>query len=397
VLWSEAEPVEGQIDWEALADLEVELQTASEQGYEVILIIRNAPDWAQTIEGLACGPIKQEKFTAFANFVNTIVTKYSAPPYNVKYWELGNEPDVVWNTTLPEMPFGCWGDEEDPYYGGPYYAEMLKVVSPQIKAADPDAQVLVGGLLLYCNPQDPPQKIDGTFADCTPAKFLEGIIQSGGGEYFDGVSFHSYDYYWDFFPMFGNGTWNSRWNVHGPALTRKVAYLRSLLAIYGYPDKYLMLSETGLLCGSDGREAKCLTDDFNQTKALFLAQTYLAAQTEGLRSAIWYSITGWRGTGLVDNNMTPYPAFEAYKFTLEMLQNAAPRGEISGYEGIRGYQFQRDGQALWAVWSVSEALTTIIDLPAQPQVIFDMYGTPIPASQTIEVPATLFYILFPPQ
>ena len=38
----------------------------------------------------------------------------------------------------------------DPYYGGGYYAEMLKIVYPQIKAADPEAQILIGGLLLFC-------------------------------------------------------------------------------------------------------------------------------------------------------------------------------------------------------------------------------------------------------
>ena len=45
------------------------------------------------------------------------------------------------------MMFGCWDDPEDAYYGGEYYAEMLKVVYPVIKEADPEAKVLFGGLL----------------------------------------------------------------------------------------------------------------------------------------------------------------------------------------------------------------------------------------------------------
>jgi hypothetical protein len=37
-------------------------------------------------------------------------------------------------------------------FGGEYYGNMLKIVYPAIKSADPQAQVLVGGLLLDCDP-----------------------------------------------------------------------------------------------------------------------------------------------------------------------------------------------------------------------------------------------------
>jgi len=134
LFWSDVESVEGERNWEALSELETELQNAAAGGYEVILIIRHTPEWARMIPDYHCGPIKPEKLAAFANFMHDIVVRYSAPPFNVKFWELGNEPDVDYKLIKPNAPYGCWGDDQDAYYGGGYYAEMLSAVYPQIKA-----------------------------------------------------------------------------------------------------------------------------------------------------------------------------------------------------------------------------------------------------------------------
>ncbi|MGD2158474.1 MAG: hypothetical protein PVG32_16470, partial [Anaerolineales bacterium] len=91
LLWSEVEPVEGQRNWSAAATLEQELQKASDFGYQVILIIRSTPSWAQRESGIPCGPIKPDKLSAFVNFVSDAVTRYSTHPFNVKYWEIWNE------------------------------------------------------------------------------------------------------------------------------------------------------------------------------------------------------------------------------------------------------------------------------------------------------------------
>ena len=103
-------------------------------------------------------------------------------------------------------PFGCWGDLDDPYYGGRYYSEMLKVAYPTIITADPNAQVMVGGLLLECDPVNPPEVTSGSgeLKDCTSDKFLEGILENDGGEYFDGVSVHAYDFYFAELGKFAN-------------------------------------------------------------------------------------------------------------------------------------------------------------------------------------------------
>ncbi len=86
--------------------------------------------------------------------------------------------------------FGCWGNPNDPYYGGGYYAELLKRAYPAAKAANPQAIVMNGGLLLDCDPRYPPPG-----KDCLPAQFLEGMLRNQGAAYFDILAFHGYPYY----------------------------------------------------------------------------------------------------------------------------------------------------------------------------------------------------------
>ena len=252
-------------------------------------------------------------------------------------------------------------------------------------------------MLLFCDPINPPEKSPGSgeYSDCTPSKFLEGILRNGGGDYFDGVSFHAYDYYTGNFPQYGNGSWHSSWDTTGPVVIAKAKYLRSLLGIYGYPDKFLMNTETAILCGRDGSEPACQTDEYNQTKANYAAQSFAVALAEGLRANIWFSITGWRGSGLVKPDMQPTLTSEAYKFSLQILDNAAFSRKITEYPEIQGYQFLKDEENLWVIWGTQENNSSL-ELPAIPQAIYDIYGNSLPISQTIEDPAGVLYIEFAP-
>ena len=303
---------------------ETALINASAEGAGVVAFIQFAPYWAQKIPGVACGPFSEEAFDEFARFMNALVSRYSQPPYPVKYWEIGNEPDIDPSQVASNSGFGCWGDQEDPYYGGGHYAEMLKVVYPQIKAADPAAQVLVGGLLLDCDPDNPPEKPEGsgTYTDCSSTKFIEGILVAGGGDYFDGISFHAYDYYFSGLGKYGNKGWHSAWNTTGPVLLAKANYLRNLLVRYGIHEKFLINTEVAILCGSSGYERACLAEEFARTKTNYLAQANVAAQAIGLRVNIWFSLTGWRASGLVNGNYELLPVYQAYQTSVIRLEKA---------------------------------------------------------------------------
>ena len=391
VSWVAVEPVEGKRNWNALTKLEEELRNITGKGMQTILSVRFTPSWAQKVAGYSCGPIKPEKLGAFASFVHDLVVRYSVPPYNVKYWEIWNEPDIDPSLVSPDSPFGCWGDQNDAYYGGGYYAEMLKAAYPQVKAADPQAQVLVGGLVLDCDPR-PGAGCAAVGNSDLPPKFLEGILRNDGGLYFDGVSFHAYDYYQGQSGQYGNSNWHSAWNTNGPVSGVKVAYLRNLLAQYGHPDKFLVNTEIALLCGRSGEEPPCQADDFANTKSYYIAQSYTTALAEGLRANIWFSLFGWRASGLLNpGNQAPLPAFEAYRFSAQELGSARFLRQLQEYPGVSGYEFEREGQRIWVLWSL-DGTDHDVSLDASPRAVFDVFGISLPTSERLHVTLKPIYV-----
>lgn len=395
LFWSLVEPVPGQRYWPALASLEGEMLNAAQAGLELIMIVRRTPTWAQKWPGNWCGPVADEAIDEFAQFMADAVERYSVPPYNVMYWEIGNEPDVDPKHVKADELYGCWGDEADEFYGGRHYAEVLKQVYPKVKEANPEAQILVGGLLLACDPLKPTVAVSGEAVECISSKFLDGILENGGGEFFDGVSFHAYDSYWGKTGWYKNAGWNTSWDTHGPVLGAKADYLNSMLRENGYFDKYLLNTETAVLCGKTGLEDECLTEEFAQTKAGYTAQANTMAAAKGIRANIWYSIYGWRASGLMTMGQTPYPAFAAFQFNASMLKGSRFVQEVTGIEGLFGYEFMKEGKTWWIVWGVKDEQDVSLQLPSLPEAVFDLYGNVLPVSRKINVGVSPLYILFP--
>lgn len=378
VWWPDVEPEKGQRNWQALAGVEQDLVNAVPTGGEVILIVRGTPAWAQKVEGSSCGPIKEEELQSFASFMYDLVKRYSSYPYYVKYWELLNEPDASINYS--DEPYGCWGDSSDAYYGGGAYAEMLKAVYPQMKAANPNIQVLFGGLLLDCDPNNPPEDPPGSgqYKNCDSAKYLEGALINGGGDYFDILSFHAYDYYQGEWGLYSNQNWHSSWDTTGPSMAAKKDFIVSVLDQYGYADKPLMNTEVALLCYSDCNDA------FEATKAYYLAEAFAMAKSLGLQANVWYDLHGsWRHTGLIDWNGTPKPAYYAFQAGRRLFGSAQYNRTFKELLGITGYEFLREDSRLWIVWSKDGNIRTLT-LPGIPAAMWDTLGNKLtPSSQLI--------------
>ena len=388
VLWSAVEPTEGARNWGALASLDAELQAASANGIQVVLIVRSTPDWARKIagSGSTCGPVRADKLAVFGTFMNELVARYSVAPYNVKYWELWNEPDIDPSYFAADSVYGCWGDINDPYYGGGYYADMLKAAYPQIKAADPQAQVLLGGLLMNCDPR-PGAGCAAVNSSPIPAKFLEGILLNGGGPYFDGVSFHAYDYYLNQLGQYGNPNWQSAWNTTGPSVTAKAQFIQSVLSQYGVSGKFLMNTETALLCELCSNDA-----DFETTKASYVAQSYAAAISQWLRANIWFSVLGWNNSALLNSNLTPRPAYTAFQFARNELQNAFVLRDVTDYAGVKGYEFQLGTRHIMVLWSLDGASHSVAPPFGTPLAVWDALGNSVTPSPSISVGLTPLYI-----
>jgi hypothetical protein len=375
VRWAWVEPEPGERKWGWLGNVDARLIALSNAGFRNVLVVRSTPDWAQAVPGHECGPIKPENLDEFALFLTDLVNRYKQPPYNVKAWELWNEPDVAPNLVPPGAAYGCWGDASDPYYGGGAYGQMLSYAYPAIKAADPGAQVVLGGLLLDCDPDDPPPG-----KDCTPSRFLEGILLGGGGDYFDIANIHAYAYYGlpgdPVYPRIYN--WNWAYGESSTAIPEKTNFVRQTLQNYGY-QKPVFNTEAALDCTIG-------TADCYEVQAMYAVRAYAEAISLGLKTQSWYALQSpWKDSGLIFAPGSPKPAYYAYQTTVEELAGATYLGPVASYPGLEGYAFHGGALQIQVVWSADDAVHTVTLLAGTVRVI-DRYGTEIvPYNGTIDV------------
>lgn len=389
VSWQEVEPLEGQYNWTVLADLEQELLTAQANGLEPILEIQMTPRWAQKFEPFACGPIRADKFEAFAEFMEELVTRYGAStPYGVRYWQLGNEPDVAPAEAWPDSPFGCWGDPTDPYFGGGHYGQMLKVVYPRLKAADPQAQVLMAGLLLQCDPY-----VNAPTPDCTNGNrfksglFLEGVLREGGGDYFDIVDVHSYGQLRLDLPAKMHSFYNWSGAQGGTGLPEKVAFVRGVLARYGHHQKPLMVGELALKCDTPAPECY-------EVGAAFIPRAYAEAYSLNVLGATYYALISEFGyKGLLLPDFSPKPAYYAYQFMSEQIATSQYEGPLTIYPDVAGQVFNQAGQRqIQIIWS-TDGLSKTVPLASNFAGAYDKLGVPLSTAGPLVVDWSPIYLV----
>lgn len=385
--WANVEPIPGARRWEAVTDLEIELEAAHNAGLQTILILRRTPKWAQMVPGHFCGPVAADALDELAQFMADAVARYKDPPYAVKYWEIWNEPDVDPALVKSDSVFGCWGDRKDEYYGGRYYAEMLQAIYPAMKAVDPEAQVLIGGLLLDRDPAEDEH-------DNPPGRFLEGILEGGGGDFFDIVGFHAYTHYYS--ELGDWEKWPSGWAARGGSVEGKVALMRETLNNYGY-DKPLMLTEAGLVC------SECPSPPpgaFLEAQAAYVPRLYVRNMALGLEATIWYTLDGpgWRQAGLLNEEQQPRPAYRALEAMTSLLEGATFVRALSDFSGLTGYVLEEveGGSEIWVLWSPDGAPVPI-PIPPGLREAHDLYGAPLePEDDTLEIGFSPVYLVVSP-
>ena len=318
--WSLYEPENDNYHW--LGYLEEWIPRLSARGVKVILVLSDNPDWAATYPN---GPIDKVPISELVEFMDKAVRHFGAPPYNVKHWEFYNEPDNG-NELYAEAGWGYWGNEPIAY------ADMLEAVYQPIKAADPEAQVVFGGLAY------------DRFEPYGPfvPDFLDGVLEHGGGAYFDIMNFHYYPAY------------DSKWDPYGPAIIGKATYLRDKLGEYGV-DKPFICTETSMW--SDAAH-----DGSYEKQSRYVPQVFVRSIAADLGATIWYQFVDGASLavtkyGLYEADLTPKPAMGAVETLAWQLayanyiQSLGPAD--TGSEEIEAYEFlTEDGLTrILVVWS----------------------------------------------
>jgi polysaccharide biosynthesis protein PslG len=153
-------------DWGTM-DRIVEL--SRRYGIHVLPVVGSSPRWAWQGPGPS-GPADVEDF---ARFMTEAVRRYA--PMGIRHWQIWNEPNMG----------GSWPPEPDPVA----YARLLKAAYPAIKAADPEAVVIFGGLASV--PETGPE---GEVEYMSAVEFLRTVYAEGAGNRFDVLGFHPYSY-----------------------------------------------------------------------------------------------------------------------------------------------------------------------------------------------------------
>jgi hypothetical protein len=153
----------------------------------------------------------------------------------------------------------------------------------------------------------------------------------------------------------------------------------------------LINSEAGLLCPDVNDGPVCRSLEFELTKAAYVAQANTTAQVEGLWANVWYSLTGWRGTGLIDGAGAPNKAYLAYQFNVSWLADTSFSRLVNEFPGVRGYEFKLDGKRRQVLWAVDD-LEHSHKFEQAPQAIFDMLGEPVSPTGEFKITRQPVYI-----
>jgi hypothetical protein len=365
--WRGVEPVKTippTYNWSSV-DNRVNALTAVD-GLNIILTFEGNPAWAaQFGEDGGNGPILASELHRFTAFVQAAVERYDGDGFQdapgspvVRYWEFYNEPD---SQSLPsDFRWGPYPDR---------YAQMLIAAYPAVKTANPEAQVVFGGIAY------------DWFIDQGGAfhrEFLDLVLDNGAGPYFDIMNFHAY-------PAF-----DYHWAEYGPGIVEKTHFLRQKLAQRGL-SKPMMITEAGWHSNAPGGGQFPSTPNVQARYVIALFTQSIAADLETM---IWWMLHDPGGNYQFDNGLilndsqgTPKPAYFVYNHMVEQMRTTHYLRRLSTAETgavemeVHLFNDLTHNRYLYVAWlnPVETNSSRLLRLPAAVVTVYDMFG----ASQVI--------------
>ena len=264
----------------AWGPIDAVVQGAEANGMSVLGVIVYTPGWDRPAGSAATyGPSP----SSYAAFASAAVAHYSA--LGVNAYEIWNEENISASWTPAPSPSA--------------YAALLESAYPAIKAADPSATVVSGGLS--------PAVTDGT--NYAPADFLSDVYASGAGADFDAVGMHPYC--WPANPG-DPEAWSAWYQMYGTSTS-----VRSVMIANGNGGKLIWATEYGAPTSgpagtfmTQAQQAQMISDAYALWSSYSWAGPLLVYQgrdqgTDTSSNENFY--------GLLNNDFTPKPAYAAYQ------------------------------------------------------------------------------------
>jgi hypothetical protein len=351
--WRLVEPSNTTPDQYQWGHADVQLSLAVQRCLPLMVTLGDNPAWAST---LGEGYLNKVNVSELAEFMGALAERYDGDGVQdapgspkVLYYELYNEPDVG-AASISER----WGDQPEKY------AEMLKVVYPAIKAANPQAQVVFGGIAYdYFTDQDPtnPQN-NGPFV----RTFFAKVLMNGGGPYFDIMNFH-------FYPLFGLN-WMDDPPRDGPGLVEKTEAVRAIMRAHNV-NKPVIITEAGWHNNATIPHG----DDTLQVR--YVLQLYAQAKAAGVPMLAWWPFSDAGGsytynsglvTQAIGDSVTMKAAYYAYGVFARELADATFVAEIQSSADSKVYKFQDSvkNRTIYVAWTNPTDLNTVFGSPQYP-------------------------------
>jgi hypothetical protein len=301
VYWSQIEPVNTTPDHYDWTDIDASAQAVRDAGLNAIFTFEENPAWAAIRPG---GPVTNT--ADWQEFVGAVVARYPT----IRYWEIYNEPDSI-------QRFGTKGS---------VYAAMLSGIYPVIKAANPSARVVLGGLAL-----------DWFIDEGGPfdRNFLRDVLINCTGTCFDVANFHYYPYF------------RGSWEVYGRDIIGKANFVRQTLATYHFT-RPLFATETSWPNGSGWGSL--------EVSARYVPKVYARSQAAGVPVVVWFALVdadlSYSGllTATGPGSFIPRPSYQALQTLTTLLNGAQYLGVAPVSNPLEGYQFSVFGKRLDLVW-----------------------------------------------
>ncbi len=265
--WSDLEPVQGAWNF---AGSDAVVEKAEANGVEVLGILAASPLWANGGNAWNYPPTDVE---AWSNYARTVASRYAG---RVAAWEIWNEENI----------HAFWQPEPD----ANHYVDLLAAASPEIRAADPDATIVMGG-------------VAGLGYD-----YLEQCLSLGAADYVDAVAYHPYA---ETIGMEGQPEEDllrpKEW------LCRVLVELvHGLVAIYTTRDLEVWITEVGWTTCAETPPG---VDE--NTQAAYMLRTLINYATTDVDRVIWFSLrdtllNDWDRYGLLSHAFLPKPSYCYY-------------------------------------------------------------------------------------
>jgi hypothetical protein len=352
VAWKDVEPRKGALRILTLEQGVPRYNELTDAGLEVLPRFMSFNPWAEEarINTLNAGASRKgapmggftylgmpTDLAAYRRFLTTVVETFDGDGTSdarglkkgVKYWQVENEWDWRWKDS-PEK-----------------FVEFLKVAYETIKAADPEARVVLGGI----SKLGPDAFHAGLFGDSlqldgkvvTPETLeqqkhfkeeypMRTYVLEHGHPYFDIISFHQYG--------------------RPQAIEKEMEYLRGIMRAHHY-EKPVWITEAG---GPFEPYGEPYSED---RQAQEVVKYYATALASGVEVVFWSTYqptpewgTAFTNTSLVDARGRKKPAYDSYKLMTSKLHDATRVETLFGSERARVVRFTRRARGpVYVAWA----------------------------------------------